>query len=67
MGSGGIVPRIHNLALNGGEWSSSRSGCLTLRERVPLIHWIGPRRSRSSGEEKNYLNLSGIEPWSFSP
>jgi hypothetical protein len=39
-GSGGIAPRIR-LALNGGEWSASRPGRFTPRERVPGTHWIG--------------------------
>jgi hypothetical protein len=34
-------------ALDGGEWSSSRPGHFTLRERAPDVHWIagwvGPR------------------------
>jgi hypothetical protein len=28
-------------ALDGGEWSASRPGRFTLRERAPVIHWIG--------------------------
>jgi hypothetical protein len=28
-------------ALDGGEWSASRPGCFTPRERAPDIHWIG--------------------------
>jgi hypothetical protein len=35
------------LALDGGEWSASRSGRFTPRERAPVTHWIrgwvGPR------------------------
>jgi len=35
------------LALDGGEWSVSRSGCFTPRERDPgtrwLGGWVGPR------------------------
>jgi hypothetical protein len=27
-------------ALDGGEWSASRPGCLTLGERVPGTHWV---------------------------
>jgi hypothetical protein len=27
--------------LNGGEWSASRPGCFTPRERAPGTHWIG--------------------------
>jgi hypothetical protein len=34
---------IHSLtsALDGGEWSNSRTGRFTLRERAPGTHWIG--------------------------
>jgi hypothetical protein len=28
-------------ALDGGEWSASRPGRFTPRERAPSIHWIG--------------------------
>jgi hypothetical protein len=28
-------------ALDGGEWSASRPGRFTPRERAPIIHWIG--------------------------
>jgi hypothetical protein len=28
-------------ALDGGEWSASRSSLFTLRERAPGTHWIG--------------------------
>jgi hypothetical protein len=27
-------------ALDGGEWSASRPGCFTTRERAPGTHWI---------------------------
>jgi hypothetical protein len=40
-GSGGIAPRILTLALNGGEWSASRFGRFTPRERTLATHWIG--------------------------
>jgi hypothetical protein len=45
-------------ALDGGEWSVSRPGRLTHRERVPGTHWtgggVGPQsRSGCGGEEKN--------------
>jgi hypothetical protein len=29
------------LALDGGEWSASRSGHFTPRERIPGTHWMG--------------------------
>jgi hypothetical protein len=28
-------------ALDGGEWSASRPGCFTTKERAPGTHWIG--------------------------
>jgi hypothetical protein len=40
-GSGGIVNSFFDLALDGGEWSASRPGRFTPRERVPITHWIG--------------------------
>jgi hypothetical protein len=33
-------------ALDGGEWSASRPGRFTLRERTPGTHWIGVRVGR---------------------
>jgi len=30
-------------ALDGGEWSASRPGRFTPRERAPGTYWIGPR------------------------
>jgi len=34
---------MHSLtsALDGGEWSDSRPGRFTRREKAPGIHWIG--------------------------
>jgi hypothetical protein len=41
-GSGGIAPLIFlTSALDGGEWSASRTGRFTPRERAPDTHWIG--------------------------
>jgi hypothetical protein len=45
-------------ALNGGEWSASRPGRFTPRERTPGTHWIGgwvrpQSRSGRRGEEIN--------------
>jgi hypothetical protein len=41
-GSGGIYPRIHTSALDGGEWSASRRGRFIAKERAsPGTHWIG--------------------------
>jgi hypothetical protein len=41
---GGVDVQIHvflNLELVGNEWSASRSGHFTPRERAPGTHWIG--------------------------
>jgi hypothetical protein len=40
-GSGGIAPPFLNSALDGGEWSVSRSSRFTPGERVPSSHSIG--------------------------
>jgi hypothetical protein len=40
----GVEVQLHaflTLALNGGEWSASRPGRFTPRERAPGTHWIG--------------------------
>jgi hypothetical protein len=43
-GNGGIAPFISlTTALDGGEWSASRHGHFTPRERAPSTHWIGGR------------------------
>jgi hypothetical protein len=39
-GSGGKVPRILDLGTRC-EWSASRPGGFTPRERAPSTHWIG--------------------------
>jgi hypothetical protein len=54
------------LALDGGEWSASRPGRFTPRERAPGTHWIGgwvgpQSHSGHSGEEKNSQPLPQIE------
>jgi hypothetical protein len=47
LGSGGTVTLIHNLGTRWGEWSGSRPGRFTPRERTPGTHciggWEGPR------------------------
>jgi hypothetical protein len=52
-------------ALDGGEWSASRPGCFTPREKPPLLtvrRLGGPQnRSGRSGEEKNSQPPPGIE------
>jgi hypothetical protein len=43
---GGVELYLHvflTSALDGGEWSASRCGRFTPRERVPGTHWIGGR------------------------
>jgi hypothetical protein len=46
-GSGGRSTQSLTSALDGGEWSASRPGRFTPRERAPGIHcigdWVGPR------------------------
>jgi hypothetical protein len=50
-------------ALDGGEWSASRPGRFTLRERAPDTHWIGGWVGpRSGGKEKNSQPLPGLKP-----
>jgi hypothetical protein len=39
--SGGIAPCILDLGTRLGEWSASRPGRFTPRERAPDTHWIG--------------------------
>jgi hypothetical protein len=39
--SGGIAPRFLTPALDGDEWSASRTGRFTPGERAPGTHWIG--------------------------
>jgi len=40
-GSGGITTHSLTSALDGAEWSASRPGRLTPREKAPGTHWIG--------------------------
>jgi hypothetical protein len=40
-GNGGIVPRILDLGTTKSEWSASRAGRFTPRERVPDTRWTG--------------------------
>jgi hypothetical protein len=60
---------VHSLisALDGGEWSASRSGRFTPREEAfwhPSDRRLGGTQSRSGGggEEKNSQPPPGIEP-----
>jgi hypothetical protein len=66
-GSGCIAPRILTSALDVGEWSASRPGRFTPRERDPDTHWIGrlggpQSRSVRGGEGKNSESLPGLDP-----
>jgi hypothetical protein len=40
-GSGVIAPFIFDLSTNGGEWSASRPGRFTPKERAPGTYWLG--------------------------
>jgi hypothetical protein len=60
---------VHSLtsALDGGEWSASRHGRFTPRERVPCIHWIGGWVGLRAGldavvKKKISRPLPGLEP-----
>jgi hypothetical protein len=52
-------------ALLGGEWSASRPGRFTPRERAPGTHWIGgwvcPRASLANVEKRKFFTLPGLE------
>jgi hypothetical protein len=67
---GGMDVSIHislASALAGDEWSASRPGCFTPRERAPGTHWIGgrvgPRAGLDDVEEIKFLTLPGLELW----
>jgi hypothetical protein len=47
------------LALDGGEWSASRPGRFTRRERAPGTHWIGGLVGPRAGLDKV---VPGLEP-----
>jgi hypothetical protein len=53
------------LALVGGEWSTSRPGHFTPRERAPGTHWIGGWGDLRAGvndfEKRIFLTLLGRE------
>jgi hypothetical protein len=49
---GGVDLYLHAFltsAVDGGEWSASRPGCFTPRERAPGTHWIGGWVGSSAG------------------
>jgi hypothetical protein len=56
-------------ALAGGEWSTSRSWCVTPRERAPSTHWIGgwvdSRTGLDDMEKLKFLILPGLKHWSL--
>jgi hypothetical protein len=65
---GGVDVQIHiflTSALVGGEWSASRPGRFTPRERAPGTHWIGgwvgPRAGLDDVDKRNFLTLLGLE------
>jgi hypothetical protein len=62
-GSGGIVPRIFSSARDGGEWSASRPGRFTTRERAPSTHctggWVGPRAVLDTVVKRKILSPAG--------
>jgi hypothetical protein len=53
------------LVLVGGEWSTSRPGCFTLGERIPVTYrtggWVDPRAVLDETEERKFLTLPGVE------
>jgi hypothetical protein len=59
LGNVSIAPSIHSLtsAIDGGEWSDSRSSRFTSRERAPGTHWlggwVGPRAGLDTVEKRN--------------
>jgi hypothetical protein len=66
-GCGRIALPFLNSALDGDEWSASRTGRFNPRgerTRYPLDKRLSGSRSRSErcGEEENLLSLAGIEP-----
>jgi hypothetical protein len=64
-GSGCIDQIFLTSALVGGEWSASRSGRFTARERTPGTHWIAgwvdPRAGLDDVEKIKFLILPGLE------
>jgi hypothetical protein len=61
--SGGIAPSFLTCALDGGEWSVSRSGRFHPGETSTDTHWVGLRTGLDTVKNrKNLLALPGIEP-----
>jgi hypothetical protein len=69
LGSGSIAPPFLTLALDGSEWSASRSGCFTHGEIATQYQggWLGPRASPDAMEKRKILPLLEIESWPSSP
>jgi hypothetical protein len=70
-GNGGIAPRTDS-ALDGGEWSVSRPGRFTPRERAPGTHciggWMGPRAGLDAVVRRKIRNpYQDSNPRSSSP
>jgi hypothetical protein len=67
---GGVVAFLTS-ALDGGEWSDSRSSRLIHWEMAPGTHWlgsrVGPRAGLDSVEKKKTLPLPVIEPRPSTP
>jgi hypothetical protein len=65
FGSRCIDPHILMLALLGGEWSASRTGSFTPRERGPDTLWIGGcvglRAGLDDVEKRKFLTLLGLK------
>jgi hypothetical protein len=62
-GSGCMIHAFLTSALDVGEWSASRIGLFTSREKAPGTHWIGGWVNPSaSGEKKIPKPLPGLKP-----
>jgi hypothetical protein len=69
-GSGGIPPPFLTSALDGGDWSASRSGPFNHRETAPGTHsiggWVAPRAGLEDVEKGNSLPPIGNRTRVFS-
>ena len=65
-GSGGVVPVILQIELDGGQWSASRRGRFTpaVEPQYPFSSWVDVLHSwcRLLVKEKKLLSLRGFEP-----
>jgi hypothetical protein len=48
-------------ALDGGEWSASRPGRFTRRERAPVTHWIGCWVGPKLNQNQNAWVIFGVQ------